>query len=62
MILEPDLYNFALVCNGHYSYDHGDQRYQVVWSWSLQWFVPYLAYDASILDDVTILTFYLNKQ
>jgi hypothetical protein len=28
----------------------------------LQWFVPYLAYNASILDDATTVTFDLNKQ
>jgi hypothetical protein len=64
--LTHDLYNIALDSYSHHktfkSYDHGDQVYQVVWSWSLQWFGPYLAYNASILDDATTLTFDLNKQ
>jgi hypothetical protein len=64
--LTHDLYNIASINNSHHknfkSYDHGDQVYEVVWSWSLQRFGSYLAYNASILNDATNLTLDLNKQ
>jgi hypothetical protein len=59
--LTHDLYNIVLDCNSHHKNFHGEQVYQVRWSWSLQWFGPYLAYNASILDDATTLTFDLTS-